>query len=58
MSLSLSLRRAEIKDLLSTFMRDHSGEIVIVGITVAILVGLTVIVTGDVMSAIANHHRR
>ena len=58
MSIKLGLRTVGIKDLVGTYIREHSGEIAIVGIMVTIIVGVTAITAGDVMQALARSRSR
>jgi hypothetical protein len=58
MSIKLGLRTVGIKDLVGTYIREHSGEIAIVGIMVTIIVGVTAITAGDVMQALARSRAR
>jgi hypothetical protein len=41
-----------IKDLIRSYIREHSNEIAIVGIMTTVLVGVTALATGDVMQAL------
>jgi hypothetical protein len=58
MSLKLSIGKTGIKELLGTYLREHSSEIVIFAITTTILVGVAVLATGDITQALAKskHH--
>jgi hypothetical protein len=58
MSIKLGLRTIGIKDLVGTYIREHSGEIAIVGIMVTIIVGVTAITAGDIMQALARSRSR
>lgn len=58
MSIKLGLRTVGIKDLVGTYIREHSGEIAIVGIMVTIIVGVTAITAGDIMQALARTRGR
>jgi hypothetical protein len=58
MSIKLGLRTVGIKDLVGTYIREHSGEIAIVGIMVTIIVGVTAITAGDIMQALARSRSR
>jgi hypothetical protein len=53
----LRLGTIGMKDVVGTYVREHSGEIAIVGIMTAVLAGVTALATGDVIQAFA-HGRR
>ena len=57
MSIKLGLRTVGIKDLVGSNIREHSSEIAIVGIMVAILAGVTALATGDILQAFARGRR-
>ena len=46
-----------IKDLVGSYVREHSSEIVIVGVMTAVLVGVTAVATGDILQALASSRR-
>ena len=46
MSIKLTLRTAGLKDLIGSYIREHSSEIAIVGIMTTVLAGVAVLVTG------------
>ena len=58
MSLKLSLGKTGIKALLGSYIREHRNEIVIFGITTAMLVGVAALAGGDFTQALAKsrHH--
>jgi hypothetical protein len=47
-----------LKALVCSYIRGHSNEIAIVGIMSAIMVGITVLASGNVMDALARAGRR
>jgi hypothetical protein len=47
-----------LKDVVCSYIRGHSNEIAIVGIMSAIMVGVAVVASGDVMEALARGARR
>ena len=51
-----SLGRTGIKELLGSYIREHSSEMVIVAITGTILVGVAVLATGDITHVLARGH--
>lgn len=53
MSIKLSLRTAGLKDLVGSYVREHSSEIAIVGIMTTVLAGVAVLATGDITQAFA-----
>lgn len=55
MSIRLSLRTAGLKDLIGSYIREHSSEIAIVGIMTTVLAGVAVLATGDITQAFARH---
>jgi hypothetical protein len=57
MSIKLGLRTTGIKDLVTSYVKEHSNEIAIVGIMTTVLAGVTVLATGDIMHAFAYRHR-
>jgi hypothetical protein len=57
MSIKIRLGTVGIKDLIGSYIREHRNEIIIVGIMVTILVGVTALATGDVMQALARGRR-
>lgn len=53
MSISfLSLGSTGIKDLIRSYVTEHSGEIVIVGIVIAISAGIAFLATGDLSQVV------
>jgi hypothetical protein len=58
MSLSfLQLGRNGIKDLIGSYVREHSSEIVICGIATAILMGVALLTTGDITQVLAGRRK-
>ena len=58
MSISiLKLGTEGIKDAFKWYVREHSGEITIVGVMVAIGIGVALLATGDISEAIAGSRR-
>jgi hypothetical protein len=58
MSISiLKLGTTGIKDAFKWHVREHSGEIAIVGVMVAIGVGVALLATGDISQAFAGGRR-
>jgi hypothetical protein len=58
MSISfLGLGTSGIKDTLKWHIRDHAGEMVIVGIMIGISVSIAILATGNMMDAIARSRR-
>lgn len=55
MSIKLTLRTAGLKDLIGSYIREHSSEIAIVGIMTTVLAGVAVLATGDFTQAFARH---
>lgn len=55
MSIKLTLRTAGLKDLIGSYIREHSSEIAIVGIMTTVLAGVAVLATGDITQAFARH---
>ena len=55
MSIKLSLRTPWLKDMIGSYIREHSSEIAIVGIMTIVLAGVAVIATGDITQAFARH---
>lgn len=53
----LRLGTTGMKDIVGSYIREHSNEMAIVGIMTAVLVGITAITTGDIMTALAHSHR-
>ena len=51
----INFRNNGVKDLIGSYIREHSSEIAIVGIMTTILAGVAVLATGDGMQAFANH---
>jgi succinate dehydrogenase hydrophobic anchor subunit len=50
-----SLAMNGMKDILGSYIREHSGEVAIFAITGTILVGVAFLATGDIASALARH---
>lgn len=58
MSISiLKLGTTGIKDSLKWYVREHSGEIAIIGIMVVIGIGVALLATGDFSEAFAGKRR-
>jgi hypothetical protein len=58
MSISiLTLGTTGIKDAIKWHLREHSSEIMIVGIMVTIGIGIGVLATGDIMEGLAKGRR-
>jgi hypothetical protein len=55
MSIKLSLRTAGLKELMGSYIREHSSEIAIVGIMTTVLAGVAVLATGDITQVFAKH---
>ena len=53
----LRLRTNGMKDVFGSYVREHSGEIAIVGIMTAVLVGVAALATGDIIQAFARGRR-
>jgi hypothetical protein len=45
-----------VKDVLGSYIREHSSEVAIFAITGTILVGVALLATGDITSALARRH--
>jgi hypothetical protein len=58
MSIStLKLGTTGIKDSFNWYVREHSGEIAIIGIMVGIGIGVALLATGDISEAFAGRRR-
>jgi succinate dehydrogenase hydrophobic anchor subunit len=57
MSIKLSLGTTGMKEVIGTYIREHSSEIAIVGIMTTVLVGVAALATGDITHALAYRHR-
>jgi presenilin-like A22 family membrane protease len=58
MSISiLKLGTTGIKDSFKWYVREHSGEIAIIGIMAVIGIGIALLATGDISEAIARGRR-
>jgi succinate dehydrogenase hydrophobic anchor subunit len=57
MSIKLSLGTTGMKEVIGTYIREHSSEIAIVGIMTTVLVGVAALATGDITHALAMRHR-